>query len=175
MAEGKLSKRIQSEFVKYLRLGVPIRHVCLALDITQATYYQWLNWGAEEKHPKYVAFRKAVLSARGEIGRKGLKVMNDILDDKEVGARERAKVAQFFVERTMPEYAPSQNVRVDQRSETHTTVQVLLSEKRLDQLSPDQLMGVVSGLAELGESDPDVIEATDGEAEPLALPDHEAD
>jgi hypothetical protein len=61
----KLTKELQDEIVKYLRLGNYVETVCAMVGINKTTFYDWMKQGAraERKSNKMAKFSNAVKQA----------------------------------------------------------------------------------------------------------------
>lgn len=99
---SKLTPELQKEICKYLELSVAAKYAARSCGISESTYYDWVNKGADGIEP-YVEFSEAVdqasaravpnLTARGLAGGKG------------------SSMAAFLLERRFPdEYGPQVRV-----------------------------------------------------------------
>ena len=62
----KLTPELQTNFLKLLELGVPIKYACEALNIDESTYFVWMKQGKEQSKGKYFEFFKSVQSIPGK-------------------------------------------------------------------------------------------------------------
>ena len=63
MNNGKLTHEITTQICKYIETGVPAKHACQAVGITEKTYYEWINKGKTQKTGKYSKFSKSIKKA----------------------------------------------------------------------------------------------------------------
>ena len=64
MAKLKLTDQLCDEICNDIKAGVPIRHAAIAHGITDATFYNWYNKGAEAKSGKFRQFHDKVEEAK---------------------------------------------------------------------------------------------------------------
>lgn len=60
---SKLTPELQAQIVKDVSLGVTFRDAALAAGVEEATFYNWMKWGKEQKKGLYFEFFKSVRSA----------------------------------------------------------------------------------------------------------------
>lgn len=64
MNNGKLNDEITKKICNYIEIGMPAKHACEAVGITEKTYYEWLQKGNEQKNGKYSKFSKSIKKAQ---------------------------------------------------------------------------------------------------------------
>lgn len=61
----KLTPALQKQLVKLLKTGVTVRDACAHLDISEKSYYEWLQRGEADETP-FREFREAVIAAHND-------------------------------------------------------------------------------------------------------------
>ena len=61
----KLTPEVQDEILTNIKLGMHIEPACLAANITEQTYYNWLKWGKEQTEGIYHDFFESLKIAQG--------------------------------------------------------------------------------------------------------------
>ena len=64
MAKLKLTDQLCDDICNDIKAGVPIRHAAIAHGITEPTFYNWYNKGAEAKKGKFRQFYDKVQEAK---------------------------------------------------------------------------------------------------------------
>lgn len=59
----KLTPELQEEICKYIKQGNYAKTACLLCNISEATYYNWLERGKTSKSGKYVEFLESIKKA----------------------------------------------------------------------------------------------------------------
>lgn len=76
----RCTKALTEQFTAIIRTGATSKDACNALAVNEATAAEWMTKGEQGKAPCYVAFREAVIKARGLRVVKKVKIVSDSAD-----------------------------------------------------------------------------------------------
>lgn len=63
----KLTPQLETDILKYIRMGTPIKWACLAVGITESTFHKWIKRGEKEGKGKYFAFIQSANTAKAQM------------------------------------------------------------------------------------------------------------
>jgi len=93
----KLTPELQAEIVKYIQAGNYARHACLAVGISERTYYNWIEWGEERQSGVYFQFMQAIKKAEAQAVARNVAVIQK-------AAIDTWQAAAWWLERTQYEH-----------------------------------------------------------------------
>jgi len=98
---SKLTDELLTKICKYIEAGNYAKTACLACGISEVTFYDWIKKGEqainEGKDNKYTKFLKSIKEARAKAEIRNVAIINK-------AATDNAKHAEWWLERTNPEY-----------------------------------------------------------------------
>lgn len=98
---SKLTDELQEKICKYIEAGNYAKTACLACDISEVTFYDWIKKGEqainEGRNNKYSKFLKSIQKARAKAEIRNVAIINK-------AATDNAKHAEWWLERTNPEF-----------------------------------------------------------------------
>lgn len=117
---------VKEDFIKLIKLGVPIRYACDGVGISEATYYQWMEWGKKNKSEQFVLFYRDVKRARADALKRNVAIVQK-------AAAKTWQAAAWFLERSFPEQfgRPNRPETVSNDDDDDTdTIKIIMPKKK---------------------------------------------
>ena len=149
-AARKLTEEAHASIVDALRAGNYVEDAVAAAGIHKATYYRWIEQGeADLEHDKATAQARLCDAVRQASAASEVEYLTII---REAGERGQWRAAAWFLEHRYPDkWGPRSKGQEGRRDRNNLDQLAALSDRQLDELSRDQLVGRARDL--LGELD----------------------
>jgi len=123
----KLTEERIEKIIRFIKIGTPIKEACIAVGISEQTYYNWKNRGETAKSGKYLEFFESIKKAECE------SIVRD-LTNIEKKAQEDWKASAWRLERRHPQlFGKREHVDADVRLSGHDVLRKLVQSDEEDE------------------------------------------